>query len=90
MDFKHELEYYLYILNDESLTYQDKVEVLEEKIKERLKNMSQYINKAALVAEIEKRRKKNAKNKLNLAASFEDNYLLSFLDTLEVKDVDLD
>jgi hypothetical protein len=33
---KHELEYYLYILNDESLTYQDKVEVLEEKIKERL------------------------------------------------------
>ena len=33
---KHELEYYLYILRDESLTYQDKVEVLEEKIKERL------------------------------------------------------
>lgn len=31
MEFKHELEYYLYILNDESLTYQDKVEVLEEK-----------------------------------------------------------
>ena len=39
MDFKHELEYYLYILNDESLTYQDKVEVLGEKIKERIKNM---------------------------------------------------
>ena len=39
MDFKHELEYYLYILNDNSLSYQDKVEVLEEKIKERLKNM---------------------------------------------------
>ena len=39
MDFKHELEYYLYILHDESLTYQDKVEVLEEKIKERLRNM---------------------------------------------------
>ena len=39
MDFKHELEYYLYILHDESLTYQDKVEVLEEKIKERLKSM---------------------------------------------------
>lgn len=33
---KGELEYYLYILNDESLTYQDKVEVLEEKIKEQL------------------------------------------------------
>lgn len=39
MDFRHELEYYLYILNDSSLSYQDKVEVLEEKIKERLKNM---------------------------------------------------
>jgi len=39
MDFKHELEYYLYILHDESLTYQDKVEVLIDKIKEQLKNM---------------------------------------------------
>lgn len=39
MDFKHELEYFLYILNDESLTYQDKVEVLMDKIKERLKRM---------------------------------------------------
>lgn len=39
MDFKHELEYYLYILNDNSLSYQDKVKVLEEKIKECLKNM---------------------------------------------------
>lgn len=39
MDFKHELEYYLYILRDESLTYQDNVEVLIDKIKERLKNM---------------------------------------------------
>lgn len=39
MDFKHELEYYLYILHDESLTYQDKVEVLIDKIKEHLKNM---------------------------------------------------
>ena len=33
---------------------------------------------------------KNSKNKLNLAAAFEDNYLLSFLDTLEVKEVNLD
>ena len=49
--------------------------------------MKQYIDKDALVAEIEKRRSKNAGNKLNLAASFEDNYLLSFLDTLEVKEV---
>lgn len=47
--------------------------------------MEQYIPKTALVAEIEKRRDKNARNKLNLAAAFEDNYLLSFLDTLEVK-----
>ena len=50
--------------------------------------MGQYINKSALVAEIEKRRDKNVRNKLNLAAAFEDNYLLSFLDTLEVKEVD--
>jgi hypothetical protein len=42
------------------------------------------------VAEIKKRRSKNAKNKLNLAASFEDNYLLSFIDTLEIKGVDLE
>ena len=39
MDLKHELEYYLYILNDNSLTYQDKVEVLMDKIKERLKSL---------------------------------------------------
>jgi hypothetical protein len=38
------------------------------------------------VDEIERRRKKNARNKLNLAAAFEDNYLLSFIDTLEVID----
>lgn len=48
--------------------------------------MAQYIDKATLIAEIERRRKKNARNKLNLAASFEDNYLLSFIDTLEVID----
>ena len=52
--------------------------------------MAHLIDKAALVAEIERRRSKNAKNKLNLAASFEDNYLLSFIDTLEVKEVDLE
>ena len=39
VSFKHELEYFLYILNDDSLTHQDKVEVLRDKIKERLKNM---------------------------------------------------
>lgn len=44
------------------------------------------IDKDVLVTEIEQRRSKNAKNKLNLAASFEDNYLLSFINTLEAKD----
>ena len=48
------------------------------------------IDKDAIVAEIEKRRSKNARNKLNLAASFEDNYLLSFLDTLETKKIDIE
>ena len=52
--------------------------------------MAQYIDKATVVTEIEKRRSRNSKNKLNLAAAFEDNYLLSFLDTLEVKEVDLE
>ena len=52
--------------------------------------MAHLIDKDRIVAEIEKRRSKNARNKLNLAASFEDNYLLSFLDTLEVKEVDLE
>ena len=51
--------------------------------------MGKYINKDEVVTELMKRRSKNAKNKLNLAASFEDNYLLSFLDTLKVKEVDL-
>lgn len=50
--------------------------------------MGKYIDKDEVVTEIKKRRSKNARNKLNLAASFEDNYLLSFLDTLEEKDVD--
>ena len=49
--------------------------------------MSQYIDKDKVAAELEKRRKSNSKNKLNLAAAFEDNYLLSFLDTIETKDV---
>ena len=49
----------------------------------------ELIDKSALVAEIEKRRNKNARNKLNLTASFEDNYLLSFIDTLEVKNFEL-
>lgn len=48
--------------------------------------MEQYISKSVLVAKIEKRRSRNSRNKLNLAAAFEDNYLLSFIDSLEVKD----
>ncbi len=51
--------------------------------------MKQYIDKDKVVAEIKRRRSKNANNKLNLVASLEDNYLLSFLDTLELKEVDL-
>jgi hypothetical protein len=51
------------------------------------RHLSNYIDKAILVAEIEKRRDKNTRNKLNLAAAFEDNYLLSFLNSLEVKEI---
>jgi hypothetical protein len=48
------------------------------------------IDKDKIAAELEKRRKSNSKNKLNLPAAFEDNYLLSLLDTLETKEVDLE
>ena len=50
----------------------------------------ELIDKSALVAELEKRRSRNSKNKLCLAAAFEDNYLLSFIDTLKIKEVDLE
>ena len=49
--------------------------------------MKKYISLDVLVAELEKRRDKNTRNKLNLAAAFEDNYLLSFLNSLEVKEI---
>ena len=52
--------------------------------------MEQYIKKSAIEAEIKKRRSRNSRNKLNLAAAFEDNYLLSFINTLESKEVDLE
>ena len=52
--------------------------------------MTQYIDKSVVVAEILKRQERNKRNKLNLAAAFEDNYLLSFLDTLKVKEMDLE
>jgi len=55
-----------------------------------LKIMAKYIEKATLVAELEKMRSINSKNKLNLAAAFEDNYLLSFIETLEEKEVEQD
>ena len=48
------------------------------------------IDKGVLAAEIKRRRSRNSKNKLNLASAFEDNYLLSFIDSLEVKEVDLE
>ena len=49
--------------------------------------MEQYINKAALVAEIEKRKKRNI---LNEGAFEEDIDILTLLDTFEVKEVELE
>ena len=49
--------------------------------------MKQYIDKDALIAEIEKRKKRNV---LNEGAFEEDIDILSFLDTLEIKEVDLE
>ena len=55
--------------------------------------MTQYINKAALVAEIERRKKELIKLSNDFANQWAcgslDN-ILSFLDTLEVKGVDLE
>ena len=47
--------------------------------------MEQYINKSALVAEIDRRRESNAKERY-FGRLVEDNYFLDFLDTLEVKE----
>ena len=49
----------------------------------------QYISKSALVAEIERRRESNAKEKF-FGRMVEDNYFLDFINTLEVKEVDLE
>ena len=49
--------------------------------------MVQYIDKSALVAEIMKRKKRNV---LNEGAFEEDIDILSFINTLEAKEVDLD
>lgn len=57
--------------------------------------MKEYIDKAALVAEIKKRQKEHDEKKYDYAssdhfwASVEDGKILSFIDTLEVKEVDL-
>ena len=49
--------------------------------------MKHLIDKDALVAEIERRRESNAKESY-FGRLVEDNYFLSFIDTLEVKEVD--
>ena len=51
--------------------------------------MVQYISKSALVAEIERRRESNAKERY-FGRLVEDNYFLDFIDTLEVKEVNLE
>jgi len=55
--------------------------------------MTQYIDKAAIVAEIERRQDYYKRNLLLINAEYcieEDNAILKFLDTLEVKEVDLE
>ena len=58
--------------------------------------MAQYIDKDALVAEIERRMKDNFHRALvdgsasKAGAKIEDEYLLSLMNTLEVKEVDLE
>ena len=49
--------------------------------------MAQYINKDTLVSEITKRKKRNV---LNEGAFEEDIDILSFINTLEVKEADLE
>ena len=51
--------------------------------------MAQYIKKSALVAEIEKRKDIYKRHRL-FSRKDECDEILSFLDTLEVKDVDLE
>ena len=54
--------------------------------------MEQYINKSALVAEIERRIKRFREEKDSVSIVKTNTYkgILSFIDTLEVKEVDLD
>ena len=51
--------------------------------------MEQYIPKSALVAEIERRRESNAKERY-FGRLVEDNYFLDFIDTLEVIEIGID
>ena len=51
--------------------------------------MVHLIDKDALVAEVKRRRESNAKERY-FGRLVEDNYFLDFLDTLEVKEVDLE
>ena len=51
--------------------------------------MTQYISKSVLIAEVKRRRESNAKERY-FGRLVEDNYFLDFLDTLEVKEVDLE
>ena len=51
--------------------------------------MAKYIPLDALLAEIDKRRESNAKEKF-FGRLVEDNYFLDFLNTLEVKEVNLE
>jgi hypothetical protein len=50
--------------------------------------MAHLIDKSALVTEVKRRRESNAKE-MYFGRLVEDNYFLDFLDTLEVKEVDL-
>ncbi len=55
--------------------------------------MKQYIDKAAVVAEIERRQDYYKRNPLLINAEYcieEDSAILKFLDTLEAKEVDLE
>jgi len=54
--------------------------------------MSQYIDKDALVAEIEQRKNKNQKicTSEGSGAYYEDGFILDIINTLEVKEVDLE
>lgn len=53
--------------------------------------MKQYVNKAAVVAEIKRRMKVHMESNHGFSARYDElKDILSFLDTLEVKEADLD